>query len=456
MDRNFLEELASLVHRTEFAALPAATIRKARLHLLDTIGVGIAGAGSDETGKASSIVRGSIGAAQVWGRPDRVSARDASFLNGISAHAYELDDCGGCDHSGAVVVPAALALLPTPQTAISGRELILSVAMGYEVGRRVLEACGGYEVHNGLGWHSTGTCGVFGAATSAALVLKLGERKLASAMGIACSLASGTWGFIHDGSQTKKLHSGRAAEGGVMAALLAEAAFSGPRHVLQPETWGSYLTAFGRDKGDPEALVADYGKRWRIDRCSIKPYATCRGTHSAIDAVDVLLSRHALPLESIASVEARMSTFQAGMCGGSRVNTRAQAQMSLPYAVAAKLSFGKVFLDELEEEAFRDRTVVAWLERTTVLTDPSMADEAEPEITFVTTSGQRFSTVVDDPLGSPAAPLPEDRLIEKFRNLAERRLDRPRVQQLVDYVLDIDAQPDVRGFTALLASAEAD
>ncbi|MBB5574639.1 MULTISPECIES: MmgE/PrpD family protein [Rhizobium] len=453
MTNNYLQELASLVHGTKFADLPAATVEKAKLHLLDTLGAGIAGAGSDEAHKALSVVSSASGRgpSQIWGRTEKLSPRDAGFLNGVSSHAYELDDCGGCDHSGAVVVPAILALLPVLDAPLSGMELLLSMTMGYEVGRRVLEACGGYEAHNALGWHSTGTCGAFGAAAGAGVLLGLDETKLVSSMGIACSFAGGTWAFIHDGSQAKKLHSGRAAEGGVMAALLAAASFRGPTSVLQPDTWGSYISTFGQNKGAPPLLTAGFGERWRLDRCSVKPYATCRGTHSAIDAVEEMLARHSLSPATIASIEARMSVFQAGMCGATSVETRAQAQMSLPYAVAAKLAFGRVFLAELEELAFQSPEVSSWLERISVHVDPDMADDAEPEITLVTTFGERFSLTVDEPLGSPRSPLPQQRIVDKFSNLAERRLAPDRVRQVVDYVLEIDSRPDVRDLPMLLA-----
>ncbi|MCP2158466.1 MmgE/PrpD family protein [Agrobacterium sp. 10MFCol1.1] len=455
MTRNYLRELASLVRGTTFADLPQTTVEKAKLHLLDTLGAGIAGAGSDETRKALCVIHSPSagGSSHVWGRQEKVSPRDAAFLNGVSAHAYELDDCGGCDHSGAVVVPALLAILPTLTSALSGKDLLLSMVMGYEVGRRILEACGGYEVHNGLGWHSTGTCGAFGAAAGASVLLGLDEKKLASSMGIACSFAGGTWAFIHDGSQTKKLHSGRAAEGGVMAALLANTSFTGPTQVLQPHSWGSYLSAFGQDKGDPDLLTSEYGERWRLDRCSIKPYATCRGTHSAIDAVEKMLGQNSLTSSNVALIEARMSKFQAGMCGATSVHTRAQAQMSLPYAVAAKLAFGRVFLEELEEQAFRSREALSWLDRTTVNVDPDMADDAEPEITLVTTTGGRFSMTVEEPLGGPCAPLSRSLIIDKFNALTQRQLNQDQARQVIDYVLDTDAHQDVRTLPSLLAQA---
>ena len=136
------------------------TIHKAKLHILDTLGAAIAGSASSETHAVLEMlgIPARQGRAPIWGWPITTDARTAAFVNGVSAHAFELDDSGGCDHSGAVVLPAALAVLGDEST-VQGRELLRSVLIGYEVGRRVLEAAGGYEVHNDLGWHSTGTCG---------------------------------------------------------------------------------------------------------------------------------------------------------------------------------------------------------------------------------------------------------------------------------------------------------
>src|SRR5215469_15150440 len=181
--RTLTSELAERVCRVRFSDFPAATIHKTKLHLLDTIGAGLAGSASQETQRVwrGLGLEADTGSSAVWGMPHRVNARSASFINGVSAHALELDDSGGCDHSGAVVVPAALAILPQLKETVSGQHLLTAILMGYEVGRRVLEAVGGYETHNGGGWHSTGTCGVFGAATATGLLLGLNGPELEQA-----------------------------------------------------------------------------------------------------------------------------------------------------------------------------------------------------------------------------------------------------------------------------------
>ena len=451
-DKGIAGTLAEKLCRVDFSDFPVSTIHKAKLHLLDTIGAGLAGSASLETQRAwQGLGLGmDAGRSAVWGMPHVVSARTAGFINGVSAHALELDDSGGCDHSGAVVVPAAFAILPQVTEYVSGRRLLTAILMGYEVGRRVLEAMGGYETHNGLGWHSTGTCGVFGAAAAVGLLLDLDASRLEQALGISCSFAGGTWAFIHDGSQTKKLHPGRAAEGGVIAALLAASEFTGPAKVFDADAWGSFFKTFSPGRSDPSLLTEGFGETWRLDRCSIKPYATCRGTHSAIDAIRQLRAAYGIAADQIAGVEIAMSGFQFGMCGGKTIASRAQAQMSLPFAVAAELQFGKVGPAELEESVWSSPLVAHWLARIVVGIDPGLADEDEPAVTLVTNAGRRHTMTMAFPYGSPANPLPDDQLIAKFRDLAGMVLAKAQIEKIENAILDIDLVADVRGLPQLL------
>ncbi len=455
-DKNFAGVLTDKLCQVRFSDFPASTVHKTKLHLLDTLGAGLAGSVSPETQRVwhGLGLGADAGRSAVWGMSHTVNARSAAFINGVSSHALELDDSGGCDHSGAVVVPAALAILPQLTKAVSGQHLITAILMGYEVGRRVLEAVGGYEAHNGLGWHSTGTCGVFGAAAATGLLLDLDAPRLAQALGISCSFAGGTWAFIHDGSQTKKLHPGRAAEGGLTAVLLAASEFTGPAGIFEPYAWGSFFKTFSPGQSAPHLLIEAFGAKWRLDRCSIKPYATCRGTHSAIDAIRQLSATHHLKAEKIAAIEVEMSGFQFGMCGGKAIASRAQAQMSLPYAIAAELQFGKVGLAELEEAAWSSPAIESRLERIRVRIDPGMADEDEPILTLIDTDNLRYRTRVEFPLGSPANPLPDDQLIAKFRDLAGTVLRKPQIDEIENIVLQIDRIADIRGLPNLLLSTK--
>lgn len=445
-------QLAEKLCSVRFSDFPASTVHKAKLHILDTLGAALAGSTAPEIQMAwqGLGLQMDLGGSAVWGMAFDLNPRSASFINAVSAHALELDDSGGCDHSGAVVVPAAFAILPQLERPASGRQLLTAILMGYEVGRRVLEAVGGYEAHNNLGWHSTGTCGVFGAAAATGLLLNQEAYQLEHTLGIACSFAGGTWGFIHNGSQTKKLHPGRAAEGGLTAALLASSGFTGPTKIFDPDAWGSFFKAFSPNQSNPVRLIEGFGENWRLNRCSIKPYATCRGTHSAIDAIRQLRSEHHVSPDQIARIEVDMSGFQHGMCGGKIIASRAQAQMSLPYAVAAELQYGKVGPAEIEPAAWQSQSVQEWLSRISVHVDNRMANEDEPIISVATKDNRRYTTTIHFPYGSPANPLPDDRLIEKFHDISCKILPRQRLNKIEEAILTLDGLVDVRNLPALL------
>ena len=445
-------QLAEKICAAAYSDFPAATIHKAKIHILDTLGVALAGSGSAETRLVLDGLglREDAGSAAVWGMPLRLNPRAASFVNGVSAHAYELDDAGGCDHSGAVVLPAVLAALARSGQPVSGQRLLTCILMGYEVGRRLLEAVGGYEVHNGLGWHSTGTCGAFGAAAAAGLLLGLDARGIASALGIACSYAGGTWSFIHDGSQTKKLHAGRAAEGGLSAAMLAASSFSGPLAVFDASAWGSYLTTFARGEGDAALLTSGFGENWRLNRCSIKPYATCRGTHSAIDAVDLLLARNGLRPEDVAGVEVDISGFQAG-----HVRRHDGDDPRRGPDEPALCGRGEAHLRQGVSRGTRTGGVVGARRRAVAIPDRGPhrrchEGRGRPAITLVTADGRRFRECVEHPLGSPANPLSDDRVIGKFTDLASGILPPSRLSDIRDLVLNLDREPDASRLPALL------
>src|SRR5215207_3554538 len=316
------ERLGTFVADTTFEQLPREVVDKAKRHILDTFGAALVGATSEEAGRARAAlvaIEGS-GIAPVWGRCESVAPRNAALLNGIAAHAFELDDTGGCDHSGAVVLPAAVAALSLLDKPVSGRAFITAVVLGYDVGRRALEGFGGYRPHNEAGWHSTGTCGTFAAAAACASLLRLTPTQARSCLGLAASFSGGLWAFIHDGAMAKRMHAGRAAESGLLAALLARANITGPAHVFE-DVWGGFLKTYAHASTDPEALTRELGTAWRIGRAAIKPYASCRDTHAAVDAVGRVLDRQKLRAADVAEIRVRANSFLAGMVGGRAVNS---------------------------------------------------------------------------------------------------------------------------------------
>jgi 2-methylcitrate dehydratase PrpD len=444
-------ELGRFVARTRYEHLPVGVVAKAKRHILDTLGAALAGATSEEATRthAALVATEAPGPSPLWGTNLAFSPRNAALANGVAAHAFELDDTGGCDHSGAVVLPAALAALDVSNRPISGRELLAAVVLGYDLGRRVLEGFGGYKPHNEAGWHSTGTCGTFGASAAAVSILGLGETECASAIGLAGSFSSGLWAFIHDGAMAKRVHAGRASEGGLLAAILSAKGVTGPAQIFD-EVWGGFLKTFAHEEADSGALTRDLGTSWRISKAAIKPYASCRDTHAAVDAVGRVLDRHGLAPKDIGNIRVRANSFLAGMVGGRKIDTLAAAQMSLPYAVSARTVFGSAGLSSYSADRRRHPAVLAMLEAVVVEIDETVQSSHTSSVTFTLRNGTRIEEPTAIALGAPEHPISDSMLCTKFDELAGIVLNPPTVRQLADATLSLEKLPDVRTLLKLI------
>ncbi len=271
--QSLTEQLARYWSGARYEDLPAPVVAMAKSVLLDTLSVGVRGAESEvavATRKGiTSALECSSGSASLWGTNLSLPPSAAALVNGTASHAYEFDDYGGCGHSGAVVVPAVCAM--AERSHADGRSVIVALVAAYDVAARVTEGAGGYRAHNDLGWHSTGTCGTFGAAAGASSILGLDATRFTSALGLTGSYAGGTWAFLVDGAMSKRFHPGRSSENGVSAALLAEAGLVGPRFILEAE-WGGFYKTYAGAVANPEATVAALGREFRILQTGQKPF----------------------------------------------------------------------------------------------------------------------------------------------------------------------------------------
>ncbi|MBD9508787.1 MmgE/PrpD family protein [Ensifer sp. ENS10] len=447
-----VEALADFCARLAPADLPARIAARTKSHFLDTLGAALAGTRSIEFRKVRALVAPG-GTTPLLASPQRTGPRDAALANGVATHVFELDDSGGCDHTGAVVLPALLAALPSCEAPISGGDLICALTAGYEVGRRVLDASGGYGVHNAAGWHSTGTCGTLAAAAAVARLRGYDSTLFRHALTLATSFSSGLWAFNHDGSQAKKVHAGRAAEGGLLAADLAGAGFSGPSQVFD-DVWGGFFRTYVRDAGHAAELSAGLGTNWKIERASLKPYAACRGAHSAIDAVGDILAETGRTAADIARVDVRLSSFLMDMCGRARLETLAGAQMSLGYALAALLVFGRVDLEQYSAAARGDPRIADVLGRFRFHPDAQMPQMAEPEVTVIFADGESRTAMVPRATGSSERPMSDAAIRAKFDSLASMALPAARIADLADFVGVLEEHADCRGLSDLLVADE--
>ena len=448
------EQLARFVVWTKFEDIPEELVVKAQRHILDSVGAGIAGAVSPETrllGKVFSLCGENGGDVPLWGKGIKASARNAALSNGVSSHTFELDDTNGCDHSGAVVVPAAFAALSLADHPIDGKEFIVAVVLGYDLARRALESCGAYEPHNGAGWHSTGTCGVFGAAAAVGRIIGLDVEKMQAALGIATSFSAGQWSFVHDGAQNKRLHVGNAAHGGLLACLLAREGFTGPKYAFE-QVWGGFSKTFAPNSQDPDAWLRDLGKNWKLGRVSIKPHASCRSSHSSLDAVNLIMAAHDLKPEDIEKIHIKINPFVHGMCGGRKLDPMPAAQMSIAYGIAARLVFGGANLTAYTRTNRHDPRIRHAMDKVEFEIDPTQKDEDEPFVTVITTKGESYTERVEFPLGAPQNPVSDEALMSKYRDIAGMVFSSDVVEEIADFLLHLREKDSLDPVVKLLGS----
>jgi 2-methylcitrate dehydratase PrpD len=444
------QALAAFGAELTLARVPVPVVAHAKLLLLDTLGAALAGVETAEGRavlEAARAVGGESGPATLWGTARRTTRAAAALANGTMAHAQELDDFGGCDHSGAVVVPAVLAAAEGHEG--SGRLVLEAIVVGYDVARRVLDAAGGYRAHNGRGFHSTGTCGSFGAAAAAAKALGLDRERTVWALGLAGSYTGGLWAFIDDGAMAKRYHPGRAAETGVLAAFLARAGFTGPARVFEA-AWGGFLPTYAGGDAQPAELTAGLGEDFRILRSGVKRYASCGGTHSTLDAVLEIRRRERLAADEVQAVRIRCTEADRLMVGGADPGSRLAAQMSLPYSVAVAWVAGRASLQEYEERWRHDPVVRAFIPRVTLQVDAGLPAGSEPYVTVETRDGRIFTGHVPVAPGLPDNPLGREEVVAKYEELAGRALPAEGVRAVKEAVLELEESGSLGRLVAAL------
>jgi 2-methylcitrate dehydratase PrpD len=445
------EQLAAYWSRVRYEDLPEHVVAMAKSVLLDTLSVGVRGAESEAAvatrNGAAAALECNSGSASLWGTLSTLPPSAAALVNGTSSHAYEFDDYGGCGHSGAVVVPAVCAL--AEKSALDGRRTLVALVAGYDVAARVTEGAGGYRAHNDLGWHSTGTCGTFGAAAGAACVLRLDQRQFTSALGIAGSFAGGLWSFLVDGAMTKRFHPGRAAENGVSAAQLAASDLVGPRYILDA-AWGGFYGTYCGATATPQATVQNLGTDFRILRSGRKPYPCCRGLHSSIEALLDLMQQNDFIADNVEQIIVHGADRTVRQFAKHDVETLLDAQFSLPYSLAVVAATGRAGLDEFLPPRMDDARVRAIMERVTIVPDRVLGPYDEPDLEVRGRDGQVWRRHVPVPRGSPERPLEGQHLLTKDEAVAVPVIGQAQFDALKTAVFALENITDLRQVTALL------
>ena len=408
------------------------------LHLLDVVGCGIAAVGAGVAGHASALASAQGGApeASLIGASERVPAALAAFANGTRCHGLDFDDTHevGICHASAVVGPAALAV--GERRGRSGGDVLDAYVRGCEVAVRIATvfADGAYA----RGFHPTGVCGAFGAAAAAARLEGLDERLTLAALGVAGSLASGLLEYLSDGSATKPIHAGWAAQAGVQAVLLAASGAAGPTRVIEGEF--GLLASHGARPDDAGAIVDELGERWEAAAMSIKAFPACHFAHASTWAAAETVATHGLRPDDIAAIVVRIPHAGEQMVldpieAKHHPRTPYDAKFSLPFTVAHHIVRGGLGLDAFSEASIADPDVLALARR--VAAEPlGPADGTVSRFgggaRTITRDGRELDRLLPHAPGSPGNPLDEAAVLAKFRDNAALALPPERAETLAD------------------------
>lgn len=444
--------LADFAAGLDFEALPVEVSERAKLLMLDTVGIIIRARHDAQSTPpmVRAIKRMGLGGGHaVFGDPERYAAPAAALLNGALAHSLDFDDthAAGSIHSSAPIFPAAFAAAEMARA--SGRDLIAAVVAGYEVQIRLSLALGPAD-HYARGFHPTATCGVFGAAAAAGRILGLTCEQMASAFGIALSQAAGSMQFLDNGAWTKRSHVGQAAQNGLIAAVLAGEGYLGPTDALEGKA--GFFNAYALAP-DPAKATAGLGTTWETMRLAVKPYPCCRYAHAAMDAIAALRAEHGIAPEEVERIEIGLPRVGMAIIGEPIAAKHAPAsivdgQFSMPFCAVVVLREGKLEWDDYPRHLVDDGTLA--LCRRVVCVVDADAEAALPanmagKATIITARG-RFERFVEVPRGEPGNFLSADEFRAKFRALAAPYLGE-QSEALAGRLLALDALDDVRAIS---------
>jgi 2-methylcitrate dehydratase PrpD len=453
------QRLASFGSSLTLEAIPDEVVQAAKLHMLDTLGCGLAAHALDVAPAAREAMTetGVSGPATAIGVSGGLPAAEAALVNGVTCHALDYDDThtGAIAHVSVAVVPAALAAAQSEGA--GGSDLLAAAVLGNEVVSRLGMAVG--SAFHARGFHPTSVCGVFGATAAASRLYGSASGTTTNALGIAGSMASGLLEYLADGSSTKRLHPGWAAHAGIIASRLAAHGATGPSSVIEGR-FGLYRAFVERDDIDIAAMVDDLGERWETPRIAFKPYPACHYIHASLDATAEAIARTPIAVDEIdeivaLSTEAGVSLVLEPLADKHHPRTEYEAKFSLPYSVAALLLRGKVDVSTYTDEAIADREVLelASKVRYEVKEYETFPQALPGGVRIRTRDGRELEAELAYQRGGPENPMTPPEVREKFRANAALALSEGDVGALEETVMTLERSDDLSPFGLLSRAA---
>ncbi len=457
-------EVSEFITSTDLTDVPSSVLHLAKRSILDGLGLAVAGSRSDAARICRAEIEGygALAEATVLGAGISVPARFAAFLNGVAIHADDYDDTqlavapdrvyGLLTHPTAPVLPAAFAL--GERDDLSGAQVLMGYLVGVEVETKVSEAID--PRHYDDGFHSTATVGAIGSGAASARLLGLRVPETETALGIAASQAGGLREQF--GTMTKPFHAGRAAESGVLAASLARAGFTGARNVLEAPR-GFFHAAGG---GFDASLISGVlGNPWTFASpgISIKPHPSGSLTHPAMAVLLRLLDEHGVAAKDVRAIRVGTNRHMPNALIHHAPTDGLAAKFSMEFCMAVLVIERRAGLREFTDAVVNRPDIREMMSRVTFEADPDADVGGFREMTSLVSlelrDGRRLSARAEFGRGSPADPMSDSELVDKFLDCLDwSGIPSSIGAEVAERIMALEEEPNLQSVLSLLHSAQ--
>ena len=441
------ESLAKFAAELEFNKIPENILNYLKLLFLDGVGCCIHGNTLEWTKTLREVVtnKEDINQCSIIGTNKKTTLLNAVLINSTAGHGFESDDIHreSILHPNSIIVPVSINVAEKIGN-INGKKFLTSVVAGYEVATRIGSAAGTELLLRGF--HPQGTHGTIAAAITAGKLMDFTTDQMVHAIGIAGSLGAGLMA-AQEGAMVKRLHSGRAAQAGVLAAQLSAKNFTGIQNIVEAD-YGGFLSSFS-GKNDFNRSIRNLYKEWECMNTGIKPYASVTSIHTALDCLKNIMEKNNISVKNIKNIKAKISHPTYVHCAWNYKNHNiTSAQMNIYYGLALIALEGELFVNQFSKDKISNPEILNFMKKITAEVDPKIESLGHEfrhmaSIELTTNDNKKFNHTEKYRKGSPENPLTKDQIISKFKSLASYSFDETQVIKIREKIENIELSNNI-------------
>lgn len=448
--------ISEFIGNLSFNLIEKQTIEYSKKAILDTVGVTVGGSNSKGSTILNSVINdfsGNEESSTIGAASFRTSCQNAAIVNGFRAHVLDYDDIYPemSGHPSAPLVSAIISL--GEKENISGKKFLEAYIAGFEVQSRIAEII--FPEHDKIGWHSTSTTGVMGAAAASAKILNLNLKEINIALGIAGSLSCGL--RQNFGTMTKPLHAGNASKNGILAALLAKEGFTAYEDILDA-TYGFCKVFSGKDDIDYKKWSSSFGEPLvlSIPNVGVKKYPSCFATHQALDAIFELLHTYDFNDMDVLEVKCETPPRFLRVLNYHSPNTAAEAKFSMEYCIARAIIDRELGLEQFTLTKVLEPRVRELQTKVKFTLHPKQKNEEGfgfSSVTVVLKNGESLNKEIIKPIGSPINTISRDVLLKKYFDCVKNILPQESIDRSIEHLENLEKLESIKDLIATVCVA---